>query len=439
MKTVIAALEKKYAGCRAKPELAQGTAHKKAKPVPSSNQYTTAFRLSSAFSAKYYSSATALPKAWDKLLSPNQVFLSRDYLVAFEQSAPEGMGFAYLAISNHQGIIGVMNFQRLTLNSIDSLRSIKDQEGDSLWQRIKKWSVRQILSLLNYRLLVSGALQFTGEYGMAFDPDHLKEKEQGDLIHLAIDALLKLSKKQSWYPNILIIKDYYEPLGLDSKQYHPIEFLPNMVIDIPNHWNSFDDYLQDLTSKYRVRARRAFKKIAQIDRKTLSLHDIEQFKSEMYELYLEVEQRADFSLIKLSDEYFYALKEIMKEGAKICAYFLKGKMIGFYTTLQNGSELEAHFLGLSQKENYEYQLYLNMLFHMLEQAIAEGAERLVFARTASVIKNSVGAVPIMMHSYARHTSPLFNWLIPYTMGYISKSQHEEWKQRHPFKEKKSAN
>ena len=437
MKTVIATLEKRCAGSRAKPDFALEAAHKKAKSVPSSNQDATAFRLSATFSAKYYSSAAGLPEAWDKLISPNQYFLSREYLHTFEQNAPAGMDFAYLTISKQQKVIGVMSFQKLAFNALDPFRYIKNQPGDSLWQRIKKWPTQQILSLLNYRMLVCGALQFTGEHGMAFDFNYINEAEKADLIHLSIEALSKHLSKQSWHPHILLIKDYYAPLALESKRYYPMGFLPNMVLDIPNHWNSFEDYLKDLTSKYRVRVRRAFKKTANIEKRILSLEEIEYYKSRMYELYQEVEQGADFSLIRLPDQYFYSLKEVMKADADVLAYFLEGEMIGFCTILKNGPELEAHFLGLSQKENYEYQLYLNMLLDMIEQAITEGAERLVFARTATVIKSSVGAVPKMMNAYAKHSSPLFNWLVPYILKFIS--QDEEGEQRHPFKEKKTLN
>jgi predicted N-acyltransferase len=433
MKMVIAALESKCSSSRADSGLVQDAAHNKAKSAPpSSGQHTVAFKLSSVFGARYYSSARELPESWDRLLSPNQYFLSREYLVGFEQNAPENMDFAYLTIVRQQRVIGVMSFQLLSFNALDPFRSAKSQPEDSLWQRIKKWPVRQMLSLLNYRMLVSGALQFTGEYGMAFDAGDLGKEEKASLIHRSMDALSKYLHSQNRGPHLLLVKDYYEPLALETKQYHPVDFLPNMLIDIPAHWNSFEDYLKDLTSKYRVRARRAFKKAKQIEKRSLSLQDIERFKSQMYELYLEVEKGSDFSLIRLSDNYFHALRALMKENAKIHAYFLEGKMIGFCTALKNGTELEAHFLGFSQKENYEYQLYLNILFHMLELAIEEGAERLVFARTASVIKSSVGAVPRQMYCYIKHSSPLLNRLVPYVLRYIPRN--EVWKQRHPFKE-----
>ena len=42
--------------------------------------------------------------------------------------------------------------------------------------------------------------------------------------------------------------------------FHEFRFLPNMVMGMNPSWTSFEDYLADLQSKYRVRAKRAFKK-----------------------------------------------------------------------------------------------------------------------------------------------------------------------------------
>ena len=117
---------------------------------------------------------------------------------------------------------------------------------------------------------------------------------------------------------------------------------------------------------------------------------------------------------------------------EVTGYFEDGELTGFYTTVQNGTELEAHFLGMDLEKNRSQQLYLNMLFDIIREGIAMGAPKIVFARTAMEIKSSVGAKAIEMSSFIRHRNGFSNRFISQLMGFLSPS--ESWQPRHPFKQ-----
>ena len=116
---------------------------------------------------------------------------------------------------------------------------------------------------------------------------------------------------------------------------------------------------------------------------------------------------------------------------QVTGYFEHGELIGFYTTIQNGDELEAHFLGMDLEKNRTQQLYLNMLFDIIRDAIEVNAAKIVFARTAMEIKSSVGAKAVEMSSFIRHRNTFSNRFISQLMGFLSPT--ETWQPRHPFK------
>ena len=55
-----------------------------------------------------------------------------------------------------------------------------------------------------------------------------------------------------------------------------------MMMDIQNHWDSFDAYLEDLLSKYRVRAKRAIKAASRLKRTEINLEEIIEQTNELW-------------------------------------------------------------------------------------------------------------------------------------------------------------
>jgi hypothetical protein len=107
-----------------------------------------------------------------------------------------------------------------------------------------------------------------------------------------------------------------------------------------------------------------------------------------------------------------------------------GALIGFTSTIRNGETMHAHFLGMEEEYKYSHHLYHNMLFDLLEEAIAGGFRKLDYARTASEIKSSVGAVPVDYACLLKVRSRLVHKLVPVFAPAIYASP--EWVPRNPF-------
>jgi len=204
-----------------------------------------------------------------------------------------------------------------------------------------------------------------------------------------------------------------------------------MVLHLKSEWKNFEDYLAAMSSKYRIRFRRAQKKGRGLQLKNLSLSDLEQYQDEIFALYKKIAENADFNLCLLHPSYFIEMKSRYSNIFQVSAYFDGEKLIGFYTTIKNNGELEAHFMGFDPAYNASHQLYLNMLYRMIEQAFEKGSRSIVFARTAMEIKSSVGAQAENMLVYFRHNNKVVNALMPVINRILE--PESDWQPRHPFK------
>ena len=205
---------------------------------------------------------------------------------------------------------------------------------------------------------------------------------------------------------------------------------PNMLLELP--YEHFEAYLSAMSTKYRTRAKRAMKKMEGIEKREMSQVEIQRELPRIYALYKEVAKNAGFNMVDLNEYYLLALKRDLGHAFNMFGYYEGDKLLAFYTTIHNGEELEAHFLGYDKALNHDLQLYLNCLYDIIRQGFEASCKTIVFARTALEIKSSVGAVPHDLWCYVRHQNTLVNNFTGTILEYLKPV--EEWVPRHPFKE-----
>jgi hypothetical protein len=168
----------------------------------------------------------------------------------------------------------------------------------------------------------------------------------------------------------------------------------------------------------------------------LDKEEIINSQADLHQLYIGILSEATFKMATVPESYFSSMKEAFKEMYNITAGYLDGNLVCFYSTLINGETLEANLAGFEEETNLKMQLYLNMLFLMVENAIKLKVGKLNFYRTAMEIKSSVGAAGKDTMVYIKPTSkwlaPLFPILVPWFSP-----QNLVWKARSPFKAKYS--
>jgi hypothetical protein len=362
---------------------------------------------------------------WDSASPEDNVFLQYTYLSLIERVPPKGMSFAYLIFFQHKKPIGVAYFQVQLFDVTESLSASVEQGS------LPKWS-ENITKRLNFNTLVLGNLLLTGRHGFYFHPD-CSESEISAKIKEGVEFVTIQLEKEGRRAPLRFVKDFEEhQTQFLENSYHELEFFPNMILPIRENWKTSDDYLNEMSTKYRTRAKRAFKKMDGLVRLELDEMLMERHKEEIYNLYLRIAKGVGFNLLELHPDYFLEMRKNFGDALEIWGVFDQNKLIGFYTTLHNYEELETGFLGFEEQYNGSHQLYLNMLYDMVRQGIEKGVKRIVFARTAMEIKSSIGAEPFEMHTYVKHNNRLINSALPRIIKWLS--PNAEWVQRKPFKE-----
>ncbi|MCC6723655.1 MAG: hypothetical protein IT258_04045 [Saprospiraceae bacterium] len=347
------------------------------------------------------------------------------------------MRFCYLVFYKHEVPLGVAYCQ---ISPFSVGESVMTEEED-----FKKYPclirafgriVRNLVAGKNRNLLICGNLLLTGEHGFYF-PESQDKATSFDILEEALILTQAELEKKDINIDGIFIKDISEahkaPVKvLVDRKFSEFTFHPNMVLQIRENWGSFDDYMADISSKYKVRARKAFKCLEGIEKHKLSESQIVSYQQKLHELYKSVVDNQDFNMVALNESYMPNLKRQLGDQFNIFGYFKEGELIGYYTTIENHDELEAHFLGFEPSLNRECHIYHNMLFDILKMGIDLRVKKVVYARTAMEIKSTLGAEAHQMLCYIRASNRLTNSVLGPIVDYLKPST--DWVPRNPFKD-----
>lgn len=364
------------------------------------------------------------------------IFLAPLYQQLLEDCPSENTEPIYIPVYESGVIIGVIQAQSTLVKGKQSLNL--DMNAKGIRTKIKN----SLIASYNKYWFVVGNLLLTGNYGLKLKGKTTRESFV--ILNTVTKHAMPLIEKEKGYRfSFLFYKDFSEEEAaqseaLSQKNFHCVKSEPNMVMELPREWDTFDDYLAAMSSKYRVRAKRAFKKGKDLERMDMTAEQIEAHKQRIHELYKNVSHSVDFNLVYLHQDYYPEMKRRMKDDFKLIAYFLEGKMIGYFTTIKDYHETHAHYLGMEHSYNNRYQLYLNMLYDIIKVSIENNhSAKIDFARTAPEIKSSVGATPEETFFYLRHTNSLLNRLVARVTSSIQ-GEEKEVVYRSPFKAKPTA-
>ncbi|QSQ21209.1 hypothetical protein JY651_39425 [Pyxidicoccus parkwayensis] len=382
-----------------------------------------------------FSTAEALADAdWCAVVQPGHVFLQPEYLRALERSRPERMTFFYALFREHGRPVAVASFQCVDFG-MDGFGPNLLPEGMPSEQAMDasfffRAQLKRALGRMRVRVLVCGNLFVCGPHGFAHRPEVDAERAWSALAE-AVDALQARERNLTF----VLVKDLapeerdatraLERAGLDRVQVDP-----TMVLDVRPHWHTFDDYLADLTTKYRANARRSRKQLQGVERRSLSAGEIARYAPQVEALYGAVHQRSRLRPSRVRGSYFVHLKEALGESFNFLGYFEGGELRAFNSRLRAGDESESYYLGIDYAHNERLALYFNLLLDDVEYGIVTGAKRIQFGRTSLECKSALGAEPLSLNLFTRHREPL---LYPLARSLLPLVQ-PKWHARHPFKE-----
>jgi hypothetical protein len=379
---------------------------------------------------KIYTSFNQLPATWDAIAN-HDLMLTISYLKALELATPRNITLYYIGVFKSEVLVGIAIVERVQLY-------LKDMFRKSSPSAIKTFFRNLVSSVLKGNVLVVGNLTHTGQHGIAFRDEEISPQEYLETVLKAVSTLKVGIKRNSGKTvRAILLKDYFlndnihkAKTVLQSELFNLVKVQPNMVLKIKPNWIKMGDYINNLNKKYKTRYKRARKKFGTIERREFDFETIKQNSKQLHALYLNVSDNAKFNTFVLPEHHFISLKQELQSNFRVFGYFSEDRLIGFYTLILNDKSLETYFLGYESEHQYANQLYLNMLYDMLDFAITNKFKSVVYARTAMEIKSSVGAKPIEMVMYMKHTNNLFNSLLKVVFNFMKPNQ--KWEERHPF-------
>lgn len=385
---------------------------------------------------RFYRSIAEAGRDWELAAPKHDLFLQREFLEIVENYPPEGMRFGYLVFYKNEFPVGVALCQIKYFKGDENINELDEPRKEPcFFNGLALWFKRWVAGKAAADILICGNMLLTGEHGFYFDYSSVSMAEAAGQLEKALDEVVSTMGREGVKMPVILVKDI-EPVHheqgrvLVKKGFTEFEIQPNMVLDLS--FANFDEYLAAMSTKYRTRARRAFKKLDGIVKKEMSADDIRQQLPAMYKLYKDIANNAGFNMVDLNQSYLLGLKEQLGGRFRAFAYYLDGRLVAFYTTILNGDELEAHFLGYDKASNHDYQLYLNILYDIVGIGLDAGCHKIVFARTALEIKSSIGATARQLWCYLRHQNSFANKFAGTILDYLKPV--ETWLPRHPFKE-----
>lgn len=386
--------------------------------------------LFDSYTCSVHESIEELSEFWD-MLSNGEVLMESKYLRVLERFPIEDLKYRYGIIHRDNKPVGIIYWQikQFDLHKSLDIHTHSKNLFTKLWVTIKSATSR----LIKDNLLVVGNVSLTGDFGFRFCTS-VSHTDQNAILDKACMELIRSEKKNDLKIKSIMVKDFEigkSDSRFENTQYTPYSADPTMILEMRPEWKSFDDYLSDHKSKARVRVKRAKKLGSELETREFSLEEIIQYNPSIYGLYKKIASYSSFNLFTLHPQYFVELKRALGDQFKMYGVFVEGEFVAFYSTIINHGMMHGHFLGYDQDVNAKYQLYLNILYWLVDLAIDSKATSLELSRTALEIKSSVGATPIALAVYVRAKNATLNNLMKKVVPLFIPENN--WMERSPFK------
>lgn len=381
----------------------------------------------------YYKTIAQIPdKIWDDLNCSKNLYFSPDYLSALENNN-KNITFYYVVLVNDFDKAIALT----TLQIIDFEIHNIEEKTTNFFDVLKKILFKKEKPI---KILVSGNTFVSGEHGIFITKDQDKKTVLKELTK-SILTLANNNENLNKNISIFMIKDFEKNSliitdELKELNYYAFKVEPNMQFTIATTWQNFDDYLADLKTKFRVKAKKAIQLSSQLIVTEVNQENIEKQLPAMKSLYNDVTKNASFNLGDFNLDTYKSLKENLGENYIIKTYYLNDKMVGFLSGIINQNCLDAHFVGIDYRINREYAIYQRMLYDYIKIGIENNLKTINFGRTASEIKSSIGAVPQELTIYIRHKKTLKNKILQL---FLQKIAPTEFHQKYPFKNHNNEN
>ncbi len=369
-----------------------------------------------------FTSYKQLPDIWNEFV-PNVHYLQTDQLAISEDANLPDISFLYVLIQHKNVPKAAASFQLLNFKSKHVNRSLVPSYAYTAWQLYT--------SIAKPNLLVAGHL-FRHDIESCYCDPELTNYESFMYYRDAINEAMEETAASA-----VLVKDMPEKLSSYFHNYEPhFTMLRNdilMEMDIPANWRSLDDYKKELKHKYKQRYNKLRKPWAGIEVKELSDGEVKQHKKELFALYEQVTDNQNVRIGLLNEDFLWLQKAYCKDNLRVWGAYEDGKMIAFFSAWVKEEAFDMFYIGMDYSRNNDLNLYFNILFFSVEQAIKFGKRKLILGRTALDAKARVGCKPRYLSTYLYVKNSIVRRAVERAQNSTSEREGA-WENRHPFKQ-----
>ncbi|RYE24166.1 MAG: hypothetical protein EOP51_08220 [Sphingobacteriales bacterium] len=369
-----------------------------------------------------YRKSEELPDSWDTFL-PAGHFLKKDKLKITEDIQLPDVSFMYVLITEKDMPVAAVYFQLLHLRPYHiNKEKVKD------WQ-YRAWKL--VSNVTKRRMLVAGHL-FRHDIDSYHYNTELSAFEAYQYYIKAIETALTETCAAA-----VLVKDMAPELVTYFQHYAPQYLLLRndiaMEMEIPAEWQTMADYEKALKHKYAQRYRKVRNSLQGVEIKELTAGQVETEKENIFKLYTNVTEQQQVRLGLLNSNFIPQLKKHFDSDFKVWGMYEGDVMIGFLSAWLKEDAFDMFYVGFDYEKNATLQLYFNILFLSIENAIAFGKRKLILGRTALEAKARLGCKPNYLHTflYIRNNFMRKRVLQIQQKNYIQEGS--SWEERHPFK------
>jgi hypothetical protein len=368
-----------------------------------------------------FTSVDELPKEWDEFL-PSKHFLSTEQLRLSERSKLPDLKYIYILATKGGKPMTAAYFQVLMLGPQHINPGQVSKGQYLLWQVFSK--------LRRPPLLVAGHL-FRHDICSFYWDTSMTAFEAFQYYRSSIDAAMKKSCAMA-----VLVKDTSDELVNYFQHFAPQYFLLrndiSMELSIDPEWQDLKSYEKALKHKYAQRLRKIRAAWEGLTVKELTLEDAIAEKDTLFNLYNQVCKNQSVRIGMLSPDYLVELKRHHQDELRVWAAYEGDQMIAFYSAWVKDTVVDMFYIGFDYERNADLQLYFNILFFGVEQAIRFQTNKLILGRTALDAKARLGCQPRYLSTFLYIKNPLLRNVVT-RMSANSSAKEGAWEERHPLK------
>ncbi len=362
-------------------------------------------------------------EVWRHILPENHHLQCRD-IEALESTMPEDIAFKYVNIYQNGELIGVMYLQCLNFNSKHYHHEVLDRP---VLKHLKSYILGKSADIL-----VCGNI-----FRVNFQGFYFKDKKQRELIFDCLNLYRQEMKPEKNFCGILV-KDCSRAFQSTQFTCHGFKSFSqdlSMEMTIRSNWVDFEDYLGDLSRKYKQRANKIIKSKEQIRVLDMGVEDLERENERINELYMNIVRKQTLAMGILKSDYFIQMKKGLGAGFKVFGYYKDDQLLAFSSHIYYfpKSAMEIHYIGLDYAHNATYNLYFNLLFDGIRTAIELKLKTIEMGRTAREAKANAGAYAVENYNYVWIRGGIFRWALEGMGRWFENGIGEDWKKRQPFR------